>query len=66
MMMQTLRISYMLALMALLWSIQLKSQNHIDGTYDQKYRTFIPHVNLLNNGFNPKYRVDDLVHGIRI
>lgn len=62
-MMQTLRMSYKVTLMALLWSIQVKSQNHIDGTYDQKYRTFIPHVNLLNNGFNPKYRVDDLVHG---
>ena len=39
------------------------AQSRIDGTYDPKYKAFIPHVNLLNNGMDPRYRVDKLVHG---
>jgi hypothetical protein len=42
---------------------ELGAQVYIDGTYDRQYRSFIPHVNLLNHGMNAMYEVDLMVHG---
>lgn len=54
------------SVLTLLWAfcgLGMLAQSRIDGTYDPKYKAFIPHVNLLNNGMDPRYRVDKLVHG---
>ena len=47
----------------LMYAGNLCAQYKIEGTYDAKYQRFIPHVNLLNHGFDPMYEVSTMVHG---
>jgi hypothetical protein len=56
---------HLIGAICLLWTgaPRLWAQHVIEGTYDAKYKQFIPHVNLLNHGLDPTYEVGTMVHG---